>query len=252
MSDEAPRTRRLIGLRLMCLDDDVPRAYVEYRIDAAGRAIAVAGDNTMAAVMYQRGACAPAGCGEAGIAANLAAHLGIAFEPGRLYAPEDGEQYLVCIYADNRPRTRTWAEAIVFEHGVERVLGARVIAPCYRVLVATVDRALSESITTALRGAGHAAIHAAIVMAARDILRRGDFHAIVADLHMAAIGDVAAIARSRASPVPIVLVAAGLTPDLRGRVLALGVASVHEAATLDLARLVADVEAAAARGAPPR
>ena len=124
MSAGAPRTRRLVGLRLMQLDDDVPRAVVAYRIDEDGRAVAVEGGDTVLAEEYGIGACVPEGCGgESNIAENLAAYLGLPFRQGRLYTPEEGELYLLCVHADNAMGTTSWSEATVVEDGIERVFG---------------------------------------------------------------------------------------------------------------------------------
>jgi|GEM_PF-3610606 len=246
------KRRRLISLRLMCLNDDVPRAYVEYRLDKAGRAIVISGSDTVAAEMYGRGACTPAKGYEARIATGLADYLGIPFEAGRFHRPDEGDAFLVCVYADNRPRTYTWAEAIVSEGGVERVFGARVITRSHRVLVALEDPRLRDSITRALQRAGAFVEQAANGRHVGEVLGWPWLDVAVVHLDLPALDAAGLLAQAfaRAKPVPLILLAEFVTAEDRARAIALGAASVHEATALDMARLVADVENAAAAGAP--
>ena len=94
--------------------DDEGRSVVvvEYRLDGLGRARAVVGWDTMAAATYASGAAAPEGCYEGAVARRLAQRLRVPFQVGRVYRPDEGVPFLICVIADNWPRTYTWSEPI--------------------------------------------------------------------------------------------------------------------------------------------
>ena len=104
---------RLVGVRLMHRDDE-GRAIgvVEYHLDERGRARAVVGWDTVAAATYASGAAAPEGCYEGAVARRLAQRLRVPFQVGRVYRPDEGVPFLICVLADNRPRMYTWSEAV--------------------------------------------------------------------------------------------------------------------------------------------
>ena len=109
----AASRKRLVGVRLIYRDDDGRAVVVvEWRLDGRGHARAVIGGDTMAAATYGRGAAAPSGCYEGWAASACAARYGIPLELGRVYGHEEGVPFLICVLADNRPRTYTWSEPI--------------------------------------------------------------------------------------------------------------------------------------------
>lgn len=248
---DAPR-RRLVGARVMYLNDGPPSVGIEYRLDERGAARVVAGAGTLDAILHECGYQWDEGMFEGRLAKTYAGEFGVPYESGRLYTPEEGAQFLVGFLADNWSRGHYWGEAIVVEDGVERVIGGPEPVIC--VLIACGDPVVRELVAGALNDARHSWQKVYDGAAALDALRNTAFSVVVADLSLPPRNglDLLALITTTSDPPPLIVVVHDGASEARVMALSRCAARVHDAGDLDVARLVADVEAlGAARRVQP-